>query len=377
MLLGAKRRSYGWRVHTDWAYRLARPLLFQLSPERAHEATLSTARAVSASRAATNAVARYCGAPRSSRLAQSIAGLSFPAPLGLAAGLDKDGAAPDFWPALGFGFVEFGTVTPDPGQPGNDKPRLWRLPADRALVNRMGFNNAGVSSLVARLRARRTRVPVGVNVGRAKRTAEAKSAEDYCRCIDLAWEVADYFVLNVSSPNTPGLRKLQDASALDGLLSAVDALMAHKVGKGARPPLFLKVAPDLAPAALQEIVAAAEAHHVTGFIATNTTIERPGGVGEGLAGGLSGAPLAPGARAVLKQLRRAAKAGTPLIAVGGVMNAEDAYERIRAGASLVQIYTALVYAGPRLVGQMLRGILELLDRDGFECIGDVVGIDAE
>jgi dihydroorotate dehydrogenase len=337
-----------------------RPLIFRLDAERAHRLTILGLRM------------KPLATPRPNDpiLASRVAGLDFPNPVGLAAGFDKDAQVPDAMLALGFGFVEIGTVTPLP-QPGNPRPRLFRLTEDRAVINRMGFNNGGQAAAFERL-LRRNRRPgiVGVNIG-ANKDATDRIA-DYANGVRVMASLARHLTVNISSPNTPGLRALQDKGALDELLAAV----AEARGPSG-PPVFLKVAPDLEPADIDDIAAVAIARGMDGLIVSNTTIARPplrsSLAGEG--GGLSGAPLRGMAMARLRDFRAATGGKLPLIAAGGIASAEDAYARIRAGASLVQLYSALVYEGPGLARRITHGLADLLRRDGFASVGEAVGCD--
>ena len=300
-------------------------------------------------------------------------GLDFDSPLGMAAGFDKGEVLVRGLHALGFGHVEVGTITPRP-QAGNAPPRLFRLPEHRALINRMGFNNEGMEACGERLARlpREGRGVVGVNVGKNKDTPNERAADDYLAAIDALHPWADYLVVNLSSPNTPGLRALQERGPLERLLGAcVDR--ARPLGK----PLLVKLAPDLAPEALDEAVDVAVACGASGVIATNTTIQRPGEVAShpraAEAGGLSGAPLAPLALAALRRAHARAAGRIPIVGVGGIMDARDAYERIRAGAALVQVYTGLIYGGPALPRRVLEELPELLRRDGFQSVTEAVG----
>jgi len=334
---------------------LYHPLLFAIDAERAHRLTI---------RALAVAGARIGTVESSPRLAQIVAGINFPNPVGLAAGVDKDGEAVAGFFGLGFGSVEIGTLTPLP-QPGNPKPRLFRLREDHAVINRMGFNNGGIDAALARLPRERPGV-LGVNVGANKDAADRTT--DYATGVARASRVADYVTINISSPNTPGLRDLQHGAALDELLAACDEARGLV-------PLFLKVAPDLEPAAIDGIAKAAIDRGVDALIVSNTTISRPALVSRNAveAGGLSGAPLAALARRRLADFRSATGGALPLISVGGIGDADEAYARIRAGASLVQLYTALVYAGPGLGRRIARGVAERLERDGFADVADAVG----
>lgn len=339
-------------------YPFLRPLFFALDAERAHKATILGLRMLPKR------------APPASdpRLAVELAGLRFPNPIGLAAGFDKDARVPDAMLGFGFGFVEVGTLTPH-SQAGNPTPRLFRLVEDKAVINRMGFNNGGQAAALERL-ARRAGRPgiVGVNIGANKDAADRIA--DYANGATVMAGVADYLTVNISSPNTPGLRALQSRGALDELLAGVMA------ARGARqPPVFLKVAPDLEPADVDDIAEVAMARGVAALIIANTTITRPPlrsrHAGEG--GGLSGAPLHDLALARLRDFRKATEGRLPLIAAGGIANADQAWARIRAGASLIQLYSALVYEGPGLARRINAGLIERLDRDGFATIADAVG----
>ncbi|SDC35570.1 dihydroorotate oxidase A [Sphingomonas sp. YR710] len=339
-------------------YALARPLLFTLDAERAHRATIRALRL------------KPVGTPPASdpRLAIRVAGLDFPNPVGLAAGFDKDAQVPDQMLGLGFGSVEVGTLTPFP-QPGNPRPRLFRLVEDRAVINRMGFNNGGQAAAHERLLRRNARPGiVGVNIG-ANKDAVDRIA-DYANGVRVMTGVARYLTINISSPNTPGLRALQDKGALDALLAAV---MAARPAGG--PPVFLKVAPDLEPADIDDIAEVTAAHRIAGIIVSNTTITRPAlrSAFRGETGGLSGEPLRDLAHRRLIDFRKATGGAMPLIAAGGIASAEDAYARFRAGASLVQLYSALVYEGPGLVRRINAGLVKLLERDGFASIKVAVG----
>ena len=307
-------------------------------------------------------------------LAIDALGLHFAHPIGLAAGFDKNATAYEALAALGFGFVEVGTVT-GKAQPGNPKPRLFRLPADRALINRMGFNNLGASSVAGHLTAARS-VPVGVNIGKTKLVAEADAASDYVTSTRLLGPLSDYLVVNVSSPNTPGLRNLQAVELLRPLLSAVKAELA---ASAPRRPLLVKIAPDLNDADIDAIADLALELELDGIIATNTTIARTGlassaeRVAECGAGGLSGAILKARSLQVLERLHRRVGRKLTLISVGGIETAEDVWARLAAGASLVQIYTGFVYGGPLLVWSLQRDLLRLLRQSGLKSLRDLVG----
>lgn len=338
-------------------FNLARPLLFTLDPERAHGLTLAALKAMPAR-----------GPVQPGPLAVDVAGISFPNPIGMAAGFDKDGEVPDQLLALGFGFAEVGSITPLP-QAGNPKPRLFRLTADRAVINRMGFNNGGADAAHARLSARAIRPGVvGINIGANKDSTDRIA--DYATMTRIMAPLATYLAVNISSPNTPSLRALQDELALTELLDAVIAAR----GEGA-PPVFLKVAPDLEPADIDAIARIAIDRQLGALIVSNTTISRPTLQSHhaGETGGLSGAPLRPLALQRIRDFRSATGGAMPLIGVGGIASAEDAWARIRAGASLVQLYSALVYEGPMLARRIAKGLERLMQRDGFTTIADAVG----
>jgi dihydroorotate dehydrogenase len=339
------------------------PLLRALPPEAAHRLTLMGLAAGLGGRAP---------APDPPILAIRLWGRDFPNPIGIAAGFDKDARAPDALLRRGFGFVEVGTVTPRP-QPGNPKPRLFRLAEDAAVINRMGFNSGGLDRLAARLAGRdRAAGIVGVNLGKNRDSAEA--AADYAEGVRRAAGLADYLVVNVSSPNTPGLRDLQARAVLDDLLRQLIAVRAASTA----PPLLVKIAPDLTPAERADIAEVALATGIDGIIIGNTTVARPPGLKgrhAAEAGGLSGRPLLAPSTALLADLYRLTRGRLPLIGVGGVGSAEDAYAKIRAGASLVQLYTALVFAGPALLDRIKTGLALLLRRDGFAAVADAVGAD--
>ena len=337
-------------------YPLIRPFAFALDAETAHRATI----------AALKLLPKRHPPRFPDSLRTTVAGIDFATPVGLAAGFDKNAEVPGAMLGLGFGFVEVGTVTPS-AQPGNPKPRLFRLAGDRAAINRLGFNNKGQPAAFAALQRRvRGHGVIGVNVG-ANKDSDDRIA-DYAAGVRAMSQVADYLTINISSPNTPGLRGLQDEGALDELLAAVAEARSGK-------PLFLKVAPDLGDGDPERIVRVALDRKVDAIIIANTTVSRPPLKSRhaGEAGGLSGAPLKPLALDALRRFRRASGGAMPLIGVGGIASADDAWERIRAGASLVQLYTAMVYEGPGIARRIAHGLTQRLEREGFASVADAVG----
>ena len=337
-------------------YALARPVLFGLDPERAHELTL-------------DALARLQNTPLQCLWSQpriadpvELAGLTFPNRIGLAAGLDKNGRCIDGLGALGFGFIEVGTVTPK-AQPGNPKPRMFRLPEANALINRLGFNNDGLDAFIANVKRARFRHNggiLGLNIGKNAATPIERAADDYLLCLDGVYPHADYVTLNISSPNTANLRALQGDAALDALLGAVQARRTELAEQhGRRVPVFLKIAPDLDDAQVDAIAATLTRHAIDGVIATNTTIARDAvkTLQHGdEAGGLSGAPVFEASNRVIAQLRAALGPAYPIIGVGGVMSAADAQAKVAAGANLVQVYTGFIYQGPPLITAAARAL---------------------
>lgn len=335
---------------------IARQGLFLFDPEVAHGLSIA---------ALKSGLVPACHGAADPRLVQTVAGIRFENPLGMAAGYDKNAEVPDALLRLGFGFAEIGTVTPKP-QAGNDKPRIFRLTADRAVINRLGFNNEGHDAAFARLAARRNaQGVVGVNIGANKDSADRIA--DYVLGIRRFYALATYFTVNISSPNTPGLRDLQARESLRALLDAVLAARAEEtVRHGRSVPVFLKIAPDLTEEGLDDVAAEALDHDLDGLIVSNTTLSRDGLSDRtlaGEAGGLSGAPLFKRSTTVLAKVRRRVGPALPVIGVGGVASAADALEKIRAGADLVQLYSCMVYEGPGLPGKILRGLSGLLDRE--------------
>jgi dihydroorotate dehydrogenase len=330
--------------------QLVRPLLFLLDAEAAHHFAVASLRKISHFRLALRVLQRFTPPSRPTNLF----GLSFPNPIGLAAGLDKNGVAVPAWAALGFGFIEIGTVTAL-AQPGNPKPRIFRLPRQQAIINRLGFNNDGADVLAKRLRRLRESgqwpaVPVGINIGKSRITPFDQAIDDYLYSFRLLREFADYVVLNVSSPNTPGLRELQGSAALSGLVHA----MIKEPGATAKPVL-VKISPDLSPVQLDPILAACEENGVAGIIATNTTLDHSSIPRElDKEGGLSGAPLREKSTALVRNI--AANSKIPVIASGGVYDGKSAREKFDAGAQLVQVYTGFVYRGPQLLREIMQAM---------------------
>ena len=342
-------------------FRLIRPALFALDSETGHRMAIRGLAALPVR-----------GPASAGPLAVDVAGLAFPNPVGVAAGFDKDAEVPDALLGLGFGFTEVGSITPLP-QAGNPKPRLFRLVEDGAVINRMGFNNGGAEAALARLRSRAGRAGiVGVNIGANKDSADRIA--DYAIMARAMAPFSSYLCVNVSSPNTPGLRALQDEGALTALIEAVIAARDEAM-LGAPPPVFLKVAPDLEPADIDAIARIAIDKQLGALVVSNTTISRPAlrSHHAGETGGLSGAPLRSLATQRLRDFRKATGGAVPLVGVGGIATAEHAWERIRAGASLVQLYSAMVYEGPGLGAQIVRGLETLMRRDGFASIAEAVG----
>jgi len=335
------------------SYALLRPLLFALDPETAHRTTLQALKVLDRA----GLPLRREAAPAD--CARRVMGIDFPNPVGLAAGLDKNGEFIDGLSRLGFGFIEVGTVTPR-AQPGNPRPRVFRLPRARAIINRLGFNNDGVDRLLENVRGSAYRGVLGINIGKNADTPIERAADDYLACLRKVYPVASYVTVNISSPNTRGLRELQAASELDHLLAALKAEQRQLADvHGKHVPLAVKIAPDLDAGQVRAIADALREHSVEAVIATNTTTARDRVAGVANAeedGGLSGAPLAPRATTVIRQLAGALAGEVPIIGVGGILSADDAQSKIDAGASLVQLYTGLVYRGPGLVAECVSAL---------------------
>ena len=330
--------------------QFVRPLLFSLDAEAAHHLTIALLRGASRVDLALQAFQSFQPAPKP----KTVFGLTFRNPIGLAAGLDKNGVALPAWDALGFGFIEIGTVTAK-AQSGNPKPRVFRFPEQAALINRLGFNNDGADAIADRLQKLRASgrwpsVPLGINIGKSRETPLEEATDDYLYSFRLLWEFADYIVINVSSPNTPGLRELQGREALAQLLRAV-----REKNKIARKPVLIKISPDLSSNELNEVIATCEENETAGIIATNTTLDHssiPAPFDE--EGGLSGAPLREKSTALIRAI--SARSTIPVIASGGISDVQSAREKFEAGASLLQIYTAYIYRGPGLLREIARGL---------------------
>lgn len=369
-------------------YQVAiRPLLFNLvkaDPEWLHQQTI---RSLSWLSQTSNPSAHWVNQRlqqslclKDPRLEQNLFGLNFPNPLGLAAGFDKDGVAAGIWSSLGFGFAELGTVT-FLAQPGNPRPRLFRLPLDQAALNRMGFNNRGAAAMATRLAQDQpelaSSIPIGINLGKSKVTPLEAAGEDYLNSFRLLKELGDYFVVNVSSPNTPGLRSLQDAVMLGSIL---DLLQQENQSQ---KPIFVKIAPDLEWEAIADIIALAKTYQLAGIIATNTTIRRDGLKTQIInqtgkspqeeAGGISGVPLRDRSTEVIRFIWQQTQGEIPIIGVGGIFTPEDAWEKITAGASLIQVYTGWIYQGPMMVRRILEGLLLQLEKNQLNSITEAVG----
>jgi dihydroorotate dehydrogenase len=381
-----------------WYRRLARPALFTQDPEEVHDRTLTALGWLGRHEVLCDALEAFFGAPE---LPVDLLGLRFPNPLGLAAGMDKHATAVPAWSALGFGYVELGGVTWH-AQPGNSTPRMFRAVTDEAVINRMGFNNPGAEAVAANLAEWRAlgrwpRHPVGINLGKSKITPLEKAAEDYANSLRALWPHADFFVINVSSPNTPNLRQLQDKAALDEILASVQQVNELKsrewvaeshhiespfavIGQRPQPkPLLVKIAPDLSFEALDEILELVEPRRIAGIVATNTTITRPDTNDVTLrrvyeeAGGLSGRPLRARSTQIVRHLFRQTRGALPIIGVGGIFTADDAWEKIAAGASLLQVYTGMVFEGPGLVKTLVTALRLRLAETGLKSLAEAVG----
>jgi dihydroorotate dehydrogenase len=373
-------------------YQLAvRPVLFNLlkaDPEWSHHQAIGVLSWLSHQQHAGNGwlpkLLQKSLCLQDHRLEQNLFGLHFPNPVGLAAGFDKDGVASGIWSSMGFGFAELGTVT-FVAQPGNPRPRLFRLPLDQAVLNRMGFNNSGAAVMAQRLSQEKLEltpsIPIGINLGKSKVTPLEAAAEDYLNSFRLLKNLGDYFVVNVSSPNTPGLRSLQDASMLSSIL---DVLQKEN---NTQKPIFVKIAPDLEWEAIADIINLAKTYQLAGIIATNTTISREGlktqvidktgKSPEQEAGGISGAPVRDRSTEVIRFIWQQTQGQIPIIGVGGIFSPDDAWAKITAGASLIQVYTGWIYEGPMMVRRILQGLLAKLEQNGLSSISQAVGFDCK
>lgn len=358
---------------------IAKPMLFRMDAEKAHHLTVDGLGQASHIPGALALLKAMYGVPEHPELTVQLGGLKFRNPVGLAAGLDKNAAAVQGFSSLGFGFMEVGTVTPRP-QKGNDLPRLFRLPSDEALVNRMGFNNVGTEGMALNLhKAGKHVIPVAVNIGKNKDTPNEEAEEDYRKCVKALYPYGDFFVVNISSPNTPGLRNLQHGEELRKLVDAVKDEMEqqHRKLGGPSKPIFVKIAPDVTGNELEYMVETLVNGKVSGIIATNTTISRDGLTHSNAreTGGLSGKPLTARSTDVIRSVYKVTQGKLPIIGCGGIFTPQDAYDKIRAGASLIEVYTALIYKGPGLIRELNEGLLALLQRDGLTHISQAVGVD--
>ncbi|MGZ0050773.1 quinone-dependent dihydroorotate dehydrogenase [Brevibacillus gelatini] len=361
-------------------YKLIRKYLFQMDTEEIHEKTVGALKLVEDS-APGKSLLRMLFQVKDERLATKLWGMTFPNPVGLAAGFDKNAEVYHALGALGFGFVEVGTLTPQ-AQPGNPRPRLFRLPEHEAIINRMGFNNHGAYLASQHLvDYAYSDVPIGINIGKNKVTPNEEAASDYIKCLDMLYSYGHYFVINISSPNTPNLRDLQETESMRLLVRAVREKAAEMEARGIRKkPILLKVAPDMSDEHMHDVVHGAVEEGISGIIATNTTLSREAVQGHRHAeeaGGLSGKPLTERSTAWVKEIYQEVGDKVPIIGVGGIFTGEDAYAKIRAGASLVQVYTGMIYQGPGICRQINKKLLQLLKRDGFSHISEAVGVDAK
>ena len=356
-----------------------RPILFRLPPESVHEFALHSLTISLSSPTARRIAGRRFRSEPLGKLKRF--GLEFRNPVGLAAGFDKNGAAAQALAALGFGFIEVGSVTRE-AQPGNPRPRLFRLPRDRALINRAGFNNCGATQLAEHIRKHRPDCVLGVNIGKSRSVEIENAIPDYLASFDAIYEIADYIAINVSSPNTPNLRELQKPEMLAELLHSLQKRndeLAERSSLQQPKPLLLKIAPDLTESEIESIVGIATGLKIAGLIATNTTVSRAGlqtsaaEIAEYGQGGLSGAPLRDRSNEVIAVIHRLTRGEMPIIGVGGVFNAEDAWEKICAGASLIQLYTGFIYEGPGVARRINEGLAKILKREGFRSLDEAVG----
>jgi dihydroorotate dehydrogenase len=367
------------RVFKMFYKKLLRPILFRLSAENAHHLTIAGLGMAQKIPAGLSLLKMLYGTASDSALKVKLGGIEYPNPIGLAAGLDKNAVAVEGFSSIGFGFIEVGTITPK-GQPGNPLPRLFRLPSDTAIINRMGFNNVGAEQMASNLqKAKPYKVPIAVNIGKNKDTPNEEAVNDYRACIRHLYKEGDFFVVNISSPNTPGLRNLQHGEELRHLLEAVkdETNIQRKRHGGSEKPIWVKIAPDVSKEELSYMVETIVQSGIFGVISTNTTLSREGLQHKNAAeaGGLSGKPLTSRSTEVIRQIYQQTNGKLPIIGCGGIFTAEDAYAKIRAGASLVEVYTALIYDGPSLIKRLNKGLIQLLHKDGFTHISQAVGAD--
>ncbi len=373
MALGLCQERSEWNL----LYRnLFKPVLFRMDPEKAHHLVIGGLGAGVRIPGTLSAMQSMYGITSTPDMTTELFGITFPGPVGLAAGLDKNAQAVTGLSASGFGFMEVGTVTPKP-QPGNEQPRLFRLPSDQALINRMGFNNEGAWAMGDRLRQlNEHKIPIAVNIGKNKATPNEQAAEDYKACISELYRYADFFVVNISSPNTPDLRNLQHGNELKELLAEVMQEMATQAQNyGASKAVLVKIAPDVSDAELEYMVETIRQSGAAGIIATNTTLSRDGLThnNAGETGGLSGRPLTQRSTEIISRVYRQTEGKLPIIGCGGIFSSEDAYDKIKAGSSLIEIYTSFIYEGPQVTRRLHNGIRELMQRDGFAHISEAVG----
>jgi len=357
--------------------KIMKPYLFRKDPEDAHHQTIGLMRRMGKGAVSRGLLRTMFSVPQLPELHQQLWDLDFISPVGLAAGLDKNGEATEGFSSIGFGFIEIGTLTPRP-QDGNERPRLFRLLPDQALINRMGFNNCGVEEAARHLSKVSYRpIPIGINIGKNKVTPNEEAVTDYRKCIKQLYPYADYFVVNISSPNTPGLRNLQHGEELKALLYGVNEEMAQQSQLTNLPqkPILIKLAPDVTPEELEGMIRSIQSAHISGIIATNTTLDR-----EGLqdrhkqeTGGLSGRPLTQRATQCIRHIYQLTEGKLPIIGVGGIFNGQDAYDKICAGASLVQVYTGFIYQGPELLKQIQQELTQLLKQDGYQHLSEAIG----
>ncbi|SIQ98114.1 dihydroorotate oxidase A [Paenibacillus macquariensis] len=357
---------------------IAKPLFFKIDPEKAHHLVVGGLHTVGSIPGATHALNSLWGVKETSDLAVDLFGLHFHSPVGLAAGLDKNAASVEGFSSIGFGFMEVGTVTPK-GQPGNEQPRLFRLPSDEALINRMGFNNEGAEAMARRLSTSRSRrIPVAINIGKNKDTPNEEAYMDYQKCIRTLYPYGDFFVVNISSPNTPDLRNLQYGNDLSSLLGFImEEMKAQSIKHGATKPILVKIAPDVSDIELESMIDVLESSGVSGVIGTNTTLSREGLNHQSAkeSGGLSGKPLRSRSTEIISRIYKRSHGRLPIIGSGGIFTGKDAYEKIKAGASLVEIYTALIYEGPDVNRRIHAELRKCLQQDGFKHISEAVGVD--